>query len=319
MAELKKRPIIVDCDPGEDDAVCLFMLFADEQFDILGITPVCGNKPLALCEKNALRLCELCGKTDMPVLKGAPKAIIREARTAGDIHGATGLGNVMLPEPTMKLTDEFAWDFIYERAVALKGELEIIAVGPLTNLGAALIRYPDLPKYVKQIVIMGGAQGLGNMSRTAEFNIWADPEAAKIVFKSGIPMVMMGLEICYKAYITEGDLARIREGGGRIAGVTADLIEKRVLRAKDWGREGGVLCDAVSATYMIDLALIETVHCHVDVETKGRFTDGKTVVSTPFLDHPVLEPNTHVGVEIDREAFVDLIVKSVRKLDGAKA
>ncbi|MBC3516717.1 nucleoside hydrolase [Neobittarella massiliensis] len=318
--ELKKRPVIIDCDPGEDDAVCLFMMFADEQFDILGITPVCGNKPLDFCTTNALRLCELTGYTDIPVLKGAPKAIFREARTAGDIHGATGLGNVVLPDPVKTVEDEYAWDFIYRQAVAHKGELEILAVGPLTNLATALLKYPDLKDYVKQIVIMGGASGMGNMTPTAEFNIWADPEGAKVVFKSGIPMVMMGLEICYDAYVSPEDLKRIRgDKGGRVAGVAADLISKRVDHATANGMPGGVLCDAVSAAYMIDPSVIECEHVHVDVEVSGMLTEGKTVVTRSFTENAKREPNTYLGCGIDQPRFIDLIVAAVEKIDAQLA
>lgn len=316
MEQLLKRPVIVDCDPGEDDAVCLFMMFADEQFDILGITPVNGNKPLQNTETNALRLCELCGRENIPVLKGADKAIFKEQRTAGAVHGATGLGTVVLPDPVKKIEDEYAWDFIYRQAVAHKGQLEILAVGPLTNLAIALVKYPNLTGLIKQIVIMGGANGLGNYgTAAAEFNIWADPDAAKMVFSSGIPMVMMGLEICYKALVSPQDLERIRNAGAKIGPIAAQLIERRVKNGVANGTIGGVLCDAVSSAYMMDPTVLTCEDVHVDVETKGTLTEGKTIVTRFWTEHVSLKPNTKLGSEIDRERFIDMIVDSVAKLD----
>lgn len=313
MDELK-RPIILDCDPGEDDAVCLFMLLAQDDIDILGITPVCGNKSLAHCEKNALKLLELTGRTDIPVYKGAIKPILIEERTAGATHGETGLGSVVLPEPKIKLQDEYAWDYIYRTAKELKGELEIVAIGPLTNIATALIKYPDLPEYVKRISIMGGANGLGNMTAAAEFNIWADPDAAKIVFKAGIPMVMMGLDICHNACLDLEDLDRIKAVGTKLSEVSHSFLEKRYHAGIARGGKGAIICDAVTAGYLIDPDIFEMEHVHVDVETKGRYTQGKTVITRYFTEHIRIAPNTYVGIDLDRKKFVDMMVDSLIKL-----
>ncbi|MBQ1234234.1 MAG: nucleoside hydrolase [Oscillospiraceae bacterium] len=317
MSELKRRPVIIDCDPGTDDAICIFMMMAnDDKFDILGITPVNGNIPLANCERNALQLCELMGLNDMPVLKGASKAMFREQRDAGAIHGAGGLGNVVLPDPVKKLEDEYAWDFIYRQAVAHKGELEILAVGPLTNLGIAFTKYPDLKDMVKQIVIMGGANGLGNHGTVpAEFNIWADPESAKITFKAGVPMAMMGLDVCYEVLVTPEAMTAMR-ASGKIGTIAADLIQDRVDRGVANGKVGGVVCDAVAAAYMIDPSIIETEYVHVDVECKGKLTEGKTVVTRRWTEHIKIAPNTHVGITGDVKAFNDMLVAAVQKLDA---
>jgi len=316
MSDIKKRPVILDCDPGEDDAVCMFMMLASQQFELLGITPVCGNKTLPYCEKNALRLLELTGHTEIPVYKGADRSMARGVRTAGNVHGNTGLGPVVLPEPKIQTQDTYAWEFIYEMAKKYPHELEILAVGPLTNLGKAFLLFPELPKLIKQVVIMGGAAGLGNWTAAAEFNIWADPEAAKIVFNAKVPMVMMALEICFMAYVSPDDLKAIRgDGTGIIANVTADLLTRRVDFGLARGAKGGILCDAVAATYMIDPSLIEVEEVEVDVDTQGELTVGKTVIARDYTELYKIKPNTKNGIGINREAFIDLLIKSVKTLD----
>ncbi len=324
MEKERKSPVILDFDPGMDDAVCFLMMLGSGKYDILGLCPVSGNKPLDVTEPNALRLVELVGRTDIPVLRGAKKGIFKETRTSGNVHGAGGFGrHVDLPDPVTPVDGRYAWDFMYEQALRYPGELEILAVGPLTNLAIAFLKYPDLHKYLKRIVIMGGAFSEGNWTDTAEFNIWADPDGAKIVFNAGVPMAMMGLEICRQAIITKEDLARL-DAGGRISKVAADLMRDRVNRP--WRQTdpededpsapvGGILCDAVSAAYMICPECIETEYVGVDVETRGILTEGKTVAIRPFTETIPYEPNTHAGVSIDREKFVDLMIRTVANLD----
>lgn len=313
MAELKKRPVIIDCDPGVDDAVAIFMMMADEQFDILGITPVNGNKPLENSEKNSLMLCELAGKEDIPVLHGAHKAVFAEGRTAGAIHGASGLGGVVLPEPKKQLETEYAWDFIYRQAVAHEGELEILAIGPLTNLAVALLKYPDLPQYVKQIVIMGGGISTGNMTASGEFNIWADADAAKIVFKSGIQMVMIGLEVCMEGRIMGDEVAALRANGGPVSLVAAQLIGEREVRSEG---KGAVLCDALASAYMIDPSIMTNVFdAVVDVETSGFLTEGRTVAKRIYREFAKEKPNTIVCWHIDRPRLAQMIIDLCKKLD----
>ena len=317
----KRTPLIIDFDPGLDDAVCFFMIAGSDMFDILGVCPVSGNKGLEITEKNALKLCELIGRNDIPVLRGAKKGILKGVRTSGNVHGQSGFGrNVDLPEPEKQIENKYAWDFIFESAVKFQGELEILAVGPLTNLGIAFLKYPELNKYIKRIVIMGGGFSHGNWTAAAEFNIWADPDAARIVFESGVPMAMMGLDICEKAIIDKEDLSRL-ENGGKISKVAADLMRDRVLGPPDMPEEikksriGGILCDAVAACYMIDPSVIETEYVEVRVETKGTLTEGKTFALRPFTETEIYHPNTHVGVSIDRKAFADVMIKMISNLD----
>ena len=312
---MPKRPLIIDCDPGEDDAAAILVMAGNPNFEIKGITPVCGNKELAFCQKNALMLCELIGQTDIPVARGADKPMMRDPRTAGSIHGATGLGTVVLPEPKKTLADISAWDLIYGEAKKAGGELEILAIGPLTNLGIAFTKYPELKSgMIKQISIMGGASGAGKMSSTAEFNVWADPEAAKIVCESGVKIAMFGLDICFKAHVTPDDLVRIRGNGAKIHSVFAELLAGRVNFCIKNGMQGGILCDAVAAAYLINPELFTLEHCYINVETKGALTLGKTVVdwAHSFSCYP---PTASWGMEIDREKFIDLIVASLDTLE----
>ena len=316
MENMKKTPVIVDFDPGLDDAVCLMMMLGSEQHDIIGLCPVSGNKGLHITEPNALKLLELCKRTDIPVLRGAKKGIFKEERTSGDVHGANGFGpHVDLPDPTIQVQKQYAWDFMYEQAVKYNGELEILAVGPLTNLGIAFIKYPDLSKYLKRIVIMGGAFSAGNWTSMAEFNIWADPDAAKIVFNAGVPMAMMGLEICHKAYITKQDMQRL-EAIGPMGMAAADFMRGRVENADKYGSKGAVLCDAVSSAYMICPECIYTEYVGVDVETHGILTEGKTVAIRPFTETIPYKPNTHAGVDLDREKFIDVMVETITNLNN---
>ena len=317
----KKTPLIIDFDPGLDDAVCFFMIAGSNMYDILGVCPVSGNKGLEITEKNALKLCELIGRNEIPVLRGAKKGILKGKRTSGNVHGQSGFGrNVDLPEPVKQVEKKYAWDFIYDSAIKYPGELEILAVGPLTNLGIAFIKYPDLNQYIKRIVIMGGGFSHGNWTAAAEFNIWADPDAARIVFEAGVPMAMMGLDICEKAIIDKEDLARL-DNGGKISKVAADLMRDRVLGPPDMPEEmkknriGGILCDAVAACYMIEPTVIETEYVEVRVETKGTLTEGKTYALRPFTETEIYKPNTYAGVNIDRKAFADVMIRMIANLD----
>lgn len=316
-----KKPLIIDFDPGLDDAVCFFMIAGSNLYNILGVCPVSGNKGLEITEKNALKLCELIGREDIPVLRGAKKGILKGRRTSGNVHGDSGFGrNVNLPEPKKQVEKYYAWDFLYENAVNYEGELEVLAVGPLTNLGIAFLKYPDLCKLIKRIVIMGGGFARGNWTAAAEFNIWADPDAARIVFESGVPMAMMGLDICEKAIIDKDDLSRL-DNAGKISKVAADLMRDRVLGPPDMPEEqrksriGGILCDAVAACYMIDPSVIETEYVEVRVETKGTLTEGKTYALRPFTENEIYHPNTYAGIDINRKAFADIMINTIANLD----
>ena len=315
MTETKKRPVILDCDPGVDDAVALFMTAAHGSFDLLGVTPVNGNKPLAVCERNTLQLMELIHRENIPVLRGAPKGIFVENRTSGDVHGASGLGSAVFPDPIKTIEDEYAWDFIHRQALAHKGELEILAIGPLTNIGTALLKYPDLPQYIKQIVIMGGGITMGNWTGAAEFNIWADPDAARLVFRSGIHIVMASLEICFEARIMADEVAALKTNGGPASSAAGLFIGEREAGS---GGKGAILCDAVAAAYMIDPSVItESFEANVDVETGGSYAEGRTVAKRIYREFVNDTANTTVLWHIDRPRFAQMIIDLCKQLDDS--
>ena len=316
MSELKKRPLIIDCDPGEDDAIAIFMMLAAPEFEVLGLCPVNGNKPLAMTEKNALKLLELA-KRDIPVLKGARKAIFRDQRDAGNIHGSTGLG-VDLPEPEKKVSDQHAWDFYYEMACRYPGELEILAIGPLTNLAITMIKYPDFAEKVKVLSVMGGCNGVGNYGNpAAEFNIWADPDAAKMVFAAGIPMAMMGLDICFRACLTPERVRELEEAGTPVCSAAAQLVGKRVEGGLRRGFAGAVVCDAVAAAWLIDPSVLTTETVNVDVETTAQMTEAKTVITRFWTEHVTKKANCELGLDADTERYGALVVRLLKDLDAS--
>lgn len=312
--ELKKRPVIIDCDPGTDDAVAMLMMLGSGMFDILGVCPVNGNKPLELTEVNALKILETAGRKDIPVLRGASKGILIPQRTADDIHGSNGLGGIELPGPEGKVRPQYAWDFMYEQALRYDGELEILAIGPLTNLGIALLKYPDLPGHVKKLTVMGGAFSGGNQTAAAEFNIWVDPHAAKLVFGSGMNIAMMGLDICETAYVTAEDVRGLRRDSPATV-FAGQLLDRGLAFSAQYGAEGSVMCDAAAAFHMIcpDGTEVETVH--IDVETNGILTEGATTATRPFTEHVKFIPNAEAGVKVDRELFARTLIGCLNGLN----
>ena len=301
-----KRYVVIDCDPGTDDVCAIMMMLAHQEFEVLGISPVCGNRPLAVCEENAKTILEFAGREDIPILKGAEKAMFREART---VSAKPGL-DTELPKPALKVSEEYAWDFLYRMACKYEGQLEVMGLGPLTNIGIALTKYPDLSKKIKQFIIMGGAHGVGNHGTVpAEFNIWADPEGAKIVFNSDVPCVLMPYEICQQAEVEDRAVLAL-EQRSLFGKHCAEMIGHH---GKGPDRE---LCDALCAAYMINPDMFECEKMHVDVETKGKLTEGKTVFTRRWTEHIKKEPNCLVGIRADKAAFTALVMDSMIKLEG---
>ena len=294
----EKIPVIIDCDPGCDDTAALLLAFRCPELDIRGITTVSGNVALDKTTRNALRVCETIG-TGVPVSAGAAKPMFCEPVYAPHVHGEDGLQGIPLPEPKKQVTGKHAWDAIYEEAVAQDGKLEIIAVGPLTNLGIALAKYNDLAKRIRRIVIMGGAAAGGNVTPCAEFNIYVDPEAADIVFKSGIPLCVCGLDVTLKAYLTADELREIGALGTPQAklfeAVTSTNCEKRFCP------QGAPLHDPAAVLYAADDGIFSVQRCWMRVETSGTITRGKTV--TDCYSDAQKEPNVTLVLDVDREKF----------------
>ncbi|QPC86194.1 nucleoside hydrolase [Mesorhizobium sp. NBSH29] len=313
MAQTQK--IIIDTDPGQDDAVAILLALASPELEVVGITAVAGNVPLALTEKNALKICELAGKPDIKVYSGAVRPLIRDLVTAEHVHGKTGLDGPDLPEPTMTLQDQHAVDFIIETLMnEPAGSITLCPLGPLTNIALALVREPKIAPRIRQIVLMGGGffEG-GNITPTAEFNIYVDPHAADVVFRSGVPIVMMPLDVTHKALTTKKRVDAFRAMGTKVGTATAALLDffERFDVAK-YGSDGGPLHDPCVIAYLIKPELFTGRDCNVVVETSSELTMGMTVVDWwGVTDRP---KNAKVMRDIDHDGFFALLTERLATL-----
>ncbi len=309
------RKIIIDTDPGQDDAVAILLALASPEVDVLGITAVAGNVPLPLTSKNALKICELAGKPETRVFAGASRPLMRRLVTAEEVHGKTGLDGPDLPEPTMKLEEQHAVDFIVETLMREDaGAVTLCPLGPLTNIALALIREPRIASRIKEIVLMGGGffEG-GNVTPAAEFNIYVDPHAADVVFTAGIPIVMMPLDVTHKALTTAKRVERFRSMGTRVGTATAQLLDffERFDERK-YGTDGGPLHDPCVIAYLIRPELFSGRECNVSVETMSELTMGMTVIDWwDVTDRP---KNALVMRDIDHDAFFDLLAERLATL-----
>ncbi|RWK60284.1 nucleoside hydrolase [Mesorhizobium sp.] len=309
------RKIIIDTDPGQDDAVAILLALGSAELEIVGMTAVAGNVPLRLTEKNARKICELAGRSDIKVYAGAIRPLARELVTAEEVHGETGLNGPQLPEPTMKLQDQYAVDFIVETLMKEEsGTITLCALGPLTNVALALIREPKIAPRIKEIVLMGGGffEG-GNVTPTAEFNIYVDPHAADVVFKSGIPIVMMPLDVTHKALTTAKRTQAFRKLGTRVGTATTEMLEffERFDEEK-YGTDGGPLHDPCVIAYLLRPELFRGRNCNVTVETASELTMGMTVID--WWGVTKRPNNAMVMRDIDHDAFFALLLERLGRL-----
>ncbi|MEL7260833.1 MAG: nucleoside hydrolase [Pseudomonadota bacterium] len=310
------RKIIIDTDPGQDDAVAILLALASpEEIEVLGITAVAGNVPLELTAKNALVICELAGKTDVPVLAGCDRPLGRALVTAEHVHGSSGLDGPDLPDPTMALTEGHAVDFIIDtlRSEA-PGTVTLCPLGPLTNIATALQRAPDIADRVQQIVLMGGAYfEVGNITPTAEFNIYVDPEAADIVFKSGIDIVVMSLDVTHKALVTKPRNDAFRALGTPVGVAVAQMTDffERFDKEK-YGSAGAPLHDPCVTAYVIRPDLFTGRHVNVTVETTSELTMGMTVADWWGVTDRA--PNATFIGDIDADGFFALLTERLARL-----
>jgi len=300
------RPVLIDCDPGIDDALAIFMALASEELNVEAITTVAGNVPVGLTAINALKLVEMAG-FEVEVAAGAANPLYTKKKTAESVHGRNGIGDIELPSPKGSLSKRSALELIHDKALQQKGNLEIIATGPLTNVALALTVYPDLKNLVRHIWIMGGSAYSGNRTPAAEFNIFADAHAASIVFASGIPLTMCGLDVTNRALIYKEDIERLSQFKSDVARKSAEMLLWYLKFYNSFGFEGVAMHDPFTVAAAIDPSLIETKHLHVDVETEGEFTLGQTVVD--LLKVSGKPPNAYVALELDKKRFVELFEK----------
>lgn len=299
---MNKRPVIIDCDPGIDDAIALLLAFRAPELDVRAVTPVAGNVGLANTRRNALRVAALAG-VEVPVCPGADRPMFGTPVTADEFHGADGMMGFPLPDPAYPAREERAWDALYREAAACEGGLDVIATGPLTNLGIAFSKYGDLPGRLHRIVLMGGAASYGNTTPAAEFNILADPEAAEIVFRSGVPIHMCGLDVTHRAYLDAGEIAALAAQGTPQAEFAAQVMESAVQwHWTTFGVPGAPMHDACAMMYTLEPDLFTSAHCWVGVECQGRITRGKTV--TDLYSDAKREASTELVTDVDREKFV---------------
>jgi inosine-uridine nucleoside N-ribohydrolase len=306
---MSPTPILIDCDPGHDDAIALLLALASPEVELLGVTTVHGNQTLEKTTANALRVLELAGRTDIQVAAGADRPLERELVVAGHVHGESGLDGPVLPDPTTTTVEQHAVDFLAERIV--EGTV-LVPTGPLTNVALLLQRHPDVAGRIAEIVLMGGAIAEGNMTPAAEFNIWADPEAAQAVFHSGIDVAMVGLDVTHQALLTGDDAERLRSTG-RIGAFVADLVEffKRY-HQETYGWDGAPIHDAVAVAEVIRPGLVTTKLRNVEVETVSELCRGRTVVD--LWQRTGREANARVGVGIDAEGFFRLLTERIATL-----
>jgi len=302
-------PILIDCDPGHDDAIALLLALGSPEVELLGVTTVHGNQTLEKTTKNALRVLELAGRTDIAVAAGADRPLERALVVAGHVHGESGLDGPVLPEPTTAPVAQEAPDFLAERLV---DGTTLVPTGPLTNIALLLERHPNAVSKIAEIVLMGGAIAEGNMTPAAEFNIWADPEAAQKVFHSGIDVTMVGLDITHRALLTSDDAERLRSTG-TIGAFVADLVEFfKVYHQETYGWDGAPIHDAVAVAEVIQPGLVTTRLRNVEVETVSELCRGRTVVD--LWRRTDREPNARVGVGIDAEGFFRLLTERIARL-----
>jgi pyrimidine-specific ribonucleoside hydrolase len=303
------RPVIIDCDPGIDDALAIFMALASDELHVVGISTAAGNVPVEHTAKNALQIVELAG-CEVEICKGAADPFFTKRKTAESVHGKNGIGDVQLPEPVGKISERKPHEMIWEKALDFNGELELIATGPLTNVAETLLLYPSLKKKIKRIWIMGGAAGSGNRSPAAEFNIFADAHSAAVVFAAGIPVTMCGLDVTNKALIYENDIEKLSSFDNEVSKKSALMLRWYLGFYRSFGFKGVAMHDPLTVAVAIDPTLVKTKHLFVDVETEGEFTLGKTVVDV--LGVSGNKPNTDVALELDNDRFVFLFEKLMK-------
>lgn len=309
------RKIIIDTDPGQDDALAILLALASPELDVVGITAVAGNVPLELTQTNTRKVCELAGRPDMPVFAGADRPLLRRLVTAEYVHGKTGLDGPDLPEPSMALQEQHGVDFIIE---TLRNEPEnsvtLCPLGPLTNIALAFGRAPDIIAKVAQIVLMGGGyfEG-GNATPAAEFNIYVDPHAAHMVFDSGADIVMIPLDCTHKALTTQARLDAMRAVGTAVCDAAADLIDFFERFDEDkYGTDGGPLHDPCVIAYLLMPNLFQGRRCNVSIETSSELTIGMTVID--WWDVTDREENALVLGDIDADAFFKLLTERLATL-----
>jgi purine nucleosidase len=304
--------VILDCDPGHDDAIALLLALGSPEIKLLGVTTVSGNQTLEKTTANAIRVLDHVDRPHVPVAAGAPRPLVRERHTAAEVHGDSGLDGPSLPPPSREPEPAHAIDWIAVTVDQSTDPVTLIATGPLTNVALLLARYPEVESKLGRIVLMGGAIGEGNVTPAAEFNIWADPEAAHRVFESGLDLTMVGLDVTHQALMTPAHTARL-QAAGKAGQLVADLFGFYAgYHRRRYGWDGAPVHDAVAVAHVIDPTLLTTRHCGVVVDTGPELSRGRTNVD--LRDTMGWPPNCHAAVGIDADRFLELLLARISAL-----
>ena len=321
----KPRRIIIDTDPGVDDAMAIFLALRSPELKVEAITPVSGNVPLALTLPNALRLIEIAGHPEIPVAAGAAVPLVRHLITASYVHGNNGLGGVEFPEPKIKPVKETASEIIRRIVRENPGEITLVPIGPVTNIATALRSDPEIAKMIPAIVMMGGSISAGNITPAAEFNLYVDPEAARAVFDSGIPITMVGLDVTRKVQLMDEHVAKLAAAQNPVSQAAAKIMRNAIDTVRKIGiGNGSMMHDPLAVASMIDPEILTLRDYHIDIETAGEFTAGMTVawakgpvrVSPPMAEagnapaerDTTFRPNAKVAVDVNPERFFNLLI-----------
>ena len=311
---MNKIPVIIDCDPGHDDAIALAVAFASEKLDIRAVTTVGGNQTLDKTTANALKVLSFLGVKDVPVAMGAAEPLGGPLKVAANVHGDSGMDGPQLPDAEITCSELSAIELMEKVITESKEPVTLIPMGPLTNIAGFLVSCPHLAKKISRISLMGGGAMFGAWTPSAEFNVWQDPEAAFIVFSSGIPITMHGIDNTRRAFVTDEDIEKFRTCG-RVGAFAAELMDFFTQYTRAKGLPFGIH-DANAVAWVIDPSIYETVEGHVEVDLYGSKTRGCTVVdirSNWAKSLRIGKPVTDIAMGVDRERFVDLLINSFKK------
>jgi inosine-uridine nucleoside N-ribohydrolase len=303
-------PVIIDCDPGHDDAMALMLAVASPELELVAVTTVAGNQTLDKVTANAIRVLDVAQANDIPVAAGADRGLIHTAKAAGEVHGETGLDGPDLPPPSREPEAQHAVELIAQKL--RERPLTLIPIGPLTNIALLIALYPELTGRIEKVVIMGGAIGIGNVTPSAEFNVWADPDAAARVFTSGLNVTMVGLDVTHRAMLS-AERADALRATGYAGTVVADLHGfYRKYHEKVYGHSDTPVHDALAVAHVIKPDVITTQHLPVEIDTTQGPCRGRTVVDQ--LRRTGRAPNAHVSTDVDATAFIDLLTERISTL-----
>jgi purine nucleosidase len=310
--------LIIDCDPGVDDAIALLLAFAAPELRIRGITTVAGNVSLTHTSANARRICELANQRNIPIFAGCPRPILRSLETAAEVHGETGLKGIELPAPTLPIADEHAVSWLIQTLLANPEPITIAALGPLTNIAVAIIQAPQIIPKIREIVLMGGAITHGNVTPSAEFNFYADPHAAHIVFTAGAPLTMISLDVTHTAIATPDRITAIRAIGEPFGPIVANLLAAYgVYDQERYGFAGAALHDPCVIAYLIAPELFQSQSRYVEIETTSPNAIGRSIVDWwQMSEHPA---NVNVITSINADGFYQLLRDRLGQLNQSLA